>query len=88
MKTVRMTKKLISIYCGHMCIFILNMKFLSLSIANCVLTANQRKVQTGCHFKTIGQNYSKSNQYILGAYVDIHTKYKVSMTVYVGRRAN
>ena len=51
-----------------------------------MLTANQRKVQTGCHFKTICQNYSESNQHKLGAYVHIHTKYKVSMTVYVGRR--
>ena len=62
---VRMTKKLIC----HTCIFILNMKFLWLSIAKCVLTTNQRKVQTGCHFTAIGQNYSKSNQYILHMYI-------------------
>ena len=33
-------------------------------------------------------NESKSNQHILGAYVHIHTNYKVSITIYVGRRAN
>ena len=30
----------------------------------------------------------KSNQHIAGVYVNIHTKYEVSMTRYVGRRAN
>ena len=30
----------------------------------------------------------KSNQHAVGAYVHNHTNYKVSMTVYVGRRAN
>ena len=27
----------------------------------------------------------KDNQHVVGAYVHIHTTYKVSMTVYVGR---
>ena len=45
------------------------------------------------HFNTnpIGRfllNQPKSNQDILGINMNIHTKYKVSVTIYVGRRAN
>ena len=44
------------------------------------------------HFNTnpIGflLNQPKSNQDILGINMNIHTKYEVSVTIYVGRRAN
>ena len=46
------------------------------------------KYQNGCHLKTIGQNNQISNQHIVGINVNVHTKYEVSMTIYVGRRAN
>ena len=48
----------------------------------------KEKYQNGCHLKTIGQNNQKSNQRIVGINVNIHTKYEVSMTIYMGRRAN
>ena len=38
--------------------------------------------------KTISQNNQKCNQHIVEAYVHIHNKYKVSVTIYVDRRAN
>ena len=50
--------------------------------------ANKKKYQNSCHLKTISQNNQKSNHHILGINMNIHTKYKVSMTIYVGRRAN
>ena len=48
----------------------------------------KKKYQNNCHFKTISQNNQKSNQHTLGINMNIHTKYEVSMTIYVGRRAN
>ena len=47
-----------------------------------------KKYQNSCHLKTISQNNQKSNQHILGINMNIHAKYEVSMTIYVGRRAN
>ena len=44
--------------------------------------------QNSCHLKTISQNNQKSNQDILGINMNIHTKYEVSVTIYVGSRAN
>ena len=44
--------------------------------------------QNSCHLKTIRQNNQKSNQDILGINMNIQTKYEVSVTIYVGRRAN
>ena len=46
------------------------------------------KYQNGCHLKTICQNNQKSNQHIVGINVNGHTEYEVSITIYVGRRAN
>ena len=46
------------------------------------------KYQNGCHLKTIHQNNQRSNQHIVGIIVNVHTKYEVSMTIYVGRRGN
>ena len=46
------------------------------------------KYQDGCHLKTISHNNQNSNQHIVGIHVNVHTKYEVSMTIYVGRRAN
>ena len=46
------------------------------------------KYQNGCHLETISQNNQKSNLHILGINVNVHAKYEVSMTIYVGRRAN
>ena len=48
----------------------------------------KEKYQNDCHLKTISQNNQKSNQHIVGINVSICTKYEVSMTIYVGRRAN
>ena len=48
----------------------------------------KEKYQNSCHLKTIHQNNQKSNQHILGINMNIHTKYGVSITIYVGRRAN
>ena len=48
----------------------------------------KKKYQNSCHLKTISQNNQKSNKHILGINMNIHTKYEVSMTIYVGRRAN
>ena len=60
------------------------MKFLLL----CMWTGEQiKKYQNSCHLKTISQNNQKSNQHILGINMNIHTKYEVPMTIYVGRRA-
>ena len=44
--------------------------------------------QNGCYLKTTRQNNQKINQHIVSAHVHIHTNYKVSMIVYIGRRAN
>ena len=62
------------------------MKFLLL----CVWAGEQinEKYQNSCHLKTISQNNQKSNQHILGINMNIHTKYEISMTIYVGRRTN
>ena len=46
------------------------------------------KYQNGCYLKTISQNNQKSNQHIVGINMNVHTKYEVSMTIYVGRRVN
>ena len=46
------------------------------------------KYQNGCHLKTISQNNQKSNHLIVGINVNVHTNYEVSLTIYVGRRAN
>ena len=46
------------------------------------------KYQIGCHLKTMSQNSQNSNQHIVGINGNVHTKYEVSMTMYVGRRAN
>ena len=46
------------------------------------------KYQNGCHLKTMCQNNQNSNHHILRINVNVHTKYEVSMTIYVGRRAN
>ena len=46
------------------------------------------KYQNSCHLKTVSQHNQKDNQYILGINMNINTKYEVSMTIYVGRRAN
>ena len=48
----------------------------------------KEKYQNGCHLKTISQNNQKGNQHIVGIKVNVHIKYEVSMTIYVGRRAN
>ena len=48
----------------------------------------KEKYQNTCHLKTIGQNNQKSNQHIVGISMNIHTKYEVSITIYVDRRAN
>ena len=48
----------------------------------------KEKYQNGCHLKTLSQNNQKHNQHIVGAYVHNHNKYKVSVTIYVDRRAN
>ena len=48
----------------------------------------KKKYQNNCHLKTISQNNQKSQQHISGINMNIHTKYEVSMTIYVGRRAN
>ena len=48
----------------------------------------QQKYQNSCHLKTISQNNQKSNQHILVKNINIQTKYEVSITIIVGRRAN
>ena len=48
----------------------------------------KEKYQNGCHLKTISQNNQKCNQFTVSAHVHIHNKYKVSVTIYVDRRAN
>ena len=48
----------------------------------------KKKYQNSFHLKTISRNNQKSNQHILGKNMNIHTKYEVSMTIYVDRRAN
>ena len=51
--------------------------------------ANKKKsTKIAAILKTVSQNNQKSNQHILGINMNIHTKYEVSMTIYVGRRAN
>ena len=51
------------------------------------MIANQREVTNGCHFKTTSQNDQKSNQQ-RGPFMHMHTRYEVSMTICMGRRAN
>ena len=41
-----------------------------------------------CHLQATSHNDYKSNQHIAGVYLNIHTKYEVSIIMYVGRRAN
>ena len=48
----------------------------------------KQKHQNSCNLKSISQNNQNNNQHILGININIHTKYEVSMTIYVGRRAN
>ena len=48
----------------------------------------KEKYQNSCNLKTESQNNEKSNQHILGINMNIHTKYEVSISIYVGRRAN
>ena len=48
----------------------------------------KEKYQNGFHLKTTSDNSQKSNQHTAGINVNIHTKYEVSMTIYVDRRAN
>ena len=48
----------------------------------------EEKYQNSCHLKTVHQNTQKCNQHILLINMNIHTKYEVSITIYVGRRAN
>ena len=48
----------------------------------------KEKDQNSCHLKTVSQSNQTCNQHILGINVNIHTKYEVSVTIYVGRRAN
>ena len=44
--------------------------------------------QNSCHLKTISQNNRKTNQHIVRINMNIHTKYEVSITIYVDRRAH
>ena len=53
-KSVRMTKKVISTQCGHMCIFILNVKFLWLSFW--AGEQIKEKYKNGCYLKTVSKN--------------------------------
>ena len=48
----------------------------------------KEKSQNGCHFRCIRQNDFKSNQHIAEAYVHIHTKYEVYMTICMDKIAN
>ena len=64
------------------------MKFLLLCMWAGEQKKKTKKYQNSCHLKTISQNNQKRNQHILGININIHTKYEVSMTIYVGRRAN
>ena len=48
----------------------------------------KEKYQNSCHLKTVSPNGKKCNQHILEINVNIHTKYEVSITIYVGKRAN
>ena len=48
----------------------------------------KEEYQNGSHLKTTRQNNQKCNQHIVGEYVHIHNKYKVSVIIYVDRRAN
>ena len=47
-----------------------------------------KSTQNGCHLKTISQKNQTSIQQIVGINVNVHTKYEVSMAIYVGRRVN
>ena len=51
----RTTKKVMSIYKRHMCIYMLKMKFLCLSIWTEEHT--KENYQNGCHLKTTSQNH-------------------------------
>ena len=68
-----------------MCIFIPKMKFLWLPIWTGEYT--KEKFQNG-HLTTTSWNDYRSHQQILGTYVytRIHTKYDLSMTIYLGMR--
>ena len=48
----------------------------------------KEKYQNGFHLKTTSQNNQNCNQHIVGINENIHTKCEVSMTIYVGWRAN
>ena len=48
----------------------------------------KQKYQNSCYLKTMTQNNQKRNQYIPEININIHTKYEISITIYVGRRAN
>ena len=48
----------------------------------------KEKNQNSYHLKTVRQNNQKSNHHILGINMNIHTKYDISITIYVGKRAN
>ena len=50
--------------------------------------ANKKKYQNSCYLKTVSQKNQISNQHVLGINMNIHTKYEVSITTFVGRRAN
>ena len=62
------------------------MKFLLL----CMWAGEQikEKYQNGCHLKTTSQNNQKRYQHVPGINMNIHIKYEVTMTIYVGKRAN
>ena len=48
----------------------------------------KEKHQNVCHLLAISQNDKKSNQHIAGIYMNICTKYEVSIIMYVDRGAN
>ena len=74
----------IRIHWEHICIFIPNKKSLWLPIWP---GQQNKKYQDSCHLKTISQNDYVSNVHLFRAYVDIHTKYEVSIFNLVARRA-
>ena len=47
-----------------------------------------KKVPKCLSFTSYKSQCLKCNHHIAGAHVNIHTKYEVSMIMYVGRRAN
>ena len=68
--------------------FQINLDHFSKKILEKLQNGKNRPYQYSCHLKTIRQNNQKSNQDILGINMNIHTKYEVSVTIYVGRKAN